>query len=287
MGVTTDFSISGLGFRLDTPWPVPVTGNFGDFAGGCGRVDWTVTFQEVDSLPDTPGEEVFRNYFLAVYGSEGRYLRRYHSHTDFDRPYAVTDCDWDSGTVRVRYLGGDRGSFAGSAGCFSHIGFEELLIGRGRLILHASLVDSPFGGILFSGASGVGKSTQGELWKRYEGSTVINGDRPILYRGANGWLACGSPYAGSSDYHVNATVPIAAIIMLEQGGACGIRRLQTADAFRNLYAGTVMNSWNAAYMEAACSLLMDLSGSVPVYHLRCTPDKAAVETVKAVLQSVM
>lgn len=70
--------------------------------------------------------------------------------------------------------------------------------------------------------------------------------------------------------------------MLEQGGACGIRRLQTADAFRNLYAGTVMNSWNAA-----CDLLMDLSGSVPVYHLRCTPDKAAVETVKAVLQSVM
>ena len=140
---------------------------------------------------------------------------------------------------------------------------------------------------MFSGASGVGKSTQGELWKRYEGSAVINGDRPILYRGANGWLVCGSPYAGSSDCHVNATVPIAAIIMLEQGGACGIRRLQTADAFRNLYAGTVMNSWNAAYMEAACDLLMDLSGSVPVYHLRCTPDKAAVETVKAVLQSVM
>ena len=71
--------------------------------------------------------------------------------------------------------------------------------------------------------------------------------------------------------------------MLEQGGACGIRRLQTADAFRNLYAGTV----NAAYVEAACDLLMDLSGSVPVYHLRCTLDKAAVETVKAVLQSVM
>ena len=181
MGVTTDFSISGLGFRLDTPWPVPVTGNFGDFAGGCGRVDWTVTFQEVDSLPDTPGEEVFRNYFLAVYGSGGRYLRRYHSHTDFDRPYAVTDCDWDSGTVRVRYLGGDRGSFAGSAGCFSHIGFEELLIGRGRLILHASLVDSPFGGILFSGASGVGKSTQGELWKRYEGDYHVGAGRRVRH----------------------------------------------------------------------------------------------------------
>ena len=121
MGVTTDFSISGLGFRLDTPWPVPVTGNFGDFAGGCGRVDWTVTFQEVDSLPDTPGEEVFRNYFLAVYGSEGRYLRRYHSHTDFDRPYAVTDCDWDSGTVRVRYLGGDHRSASGSSlSCQQH-----------------------------------------------------------------------------------------------------------------------------------------------------------------------
>ncbi len=287
MNLTTDFSISNLGFRFETPWPVAVTENFKNFAGSAGRPDWTVTFQEVDALPETPGKEVFRNYFLAVYGSEGSYLRRYHSHTDFDRPYAVTDCDWDSGTVRVRCLGGDRDRFAGSTGCFAHIGFEELLIGRGRLILHASLVDSPFGGILFSGASGVGKSTQGELWKRYEGSQVINGDRPILYKGAEGWLACGSPYAGSSDYHVNASVPIAAVVMLEQDDACSIRRLPTADAFRNLYAGTVMNSWNAAYMDAACDLLTDLSGSVPVYHLRCTPDRAAVETVKAVLRGVM
>ena len=31
MGVTTDFSISGLGFRLDTPWPVPVVWNCGGY----------------------------------------------------------------------------------------------------------------------------------------------------------------------------------------------------------------------------------------------------------------
>lgn len=284
MGVTTDFSISGLGFRLETPWPVPVTEIFKPFLGACGRTDWTISFQEVDRLPPTPGEEVFRNYFLAVYGSEGSYLRRYHNHTDFDRPYAVTDCDWDRGTARVRYLGSDRDSFAGSTGCFSHVGFEELLISRGRLIFHAALVDSPFGGILFSGPSGVGKSTQGELWKKYEGSRVINGDRPILRRSADGWLACGSPYAGSSEYHVNASVPIAAIVMLEQGTACKIRRLQPSDAFRNLYAGTVMNEWNPVYMETACDLLMDLAGSVPVYHMCCMPDRAAVETVKAILR---
>ena len=287
MGVTTDFTVSGLGFRLDTLRPVAVTEIFRPFHSCCGKPDWTVSFQEVDSLPPVPGEEVFRNYFLAVFGWEGGYLRRYHNHTDFDRPYAVTDCDWDTGTVRVRYLAGDRDSFAGSTGCFSHIGFEELLIARGRLILHASFVDTPWGGILFSGVSGVGKSTQAELWKRYEGSAIINGDRPIVRRGAQGWLACGSPYAGSSDYHVNASAPIAAIVMLEQGAACRIRRLGSAEAFRDLYAGTVMNSWNGAYMEAACDLLTDLAGSVPVYHMCCTPDAAAVETVKSVLNGVM
>lgn len=88
--------------------------------------------------------------------------------------------------------------FSETHNCFSHIGFEELLIGRDRLTLHASLVDSPYGGLLFSGVSGVGKSTQGDLWERFADASLINGDRPILRKTSDGWMASGSPYAGSS-----------------------------------------------------------------------------------------
>ena len=75
-----------------------------------------------------------------------------------------------------------------------------------------------------------------------------------------------------------------AIVALSQGERCDICRIGLGEAFRRLYAGTTLNTWNAAYVERACTLLGELAAAVPVYRMQCTPDEAAVKTLRAELE---
>lgn len=243
----------------------------------------TIAFEEVSELPVLSGEAVFSDIGFSVFQESGGFLRRYHEHKEGDRPYAVGTMDLERGLGRVRYLPGGRICFSESQNSFSHIAFERWLLRFGRLILHASLVATDFGGLLFSGPSGIGKSTQAELWEALEGGVVINGDKPILYQDGGAWLAAGSPYAGSSRCFLPRSERIAGIFLLRQGPICQLRRLGPAEAFRGLYAGTVLNLWDESYMASACDLLQSLASQVPVYSLTCTPDRRAVEAVKEAL----
>ena len=184
----------------------------------------------------------------------------------------------------MEYLTGDQQFFSETANCFSHIALEEILLHFDRLILHASLVETQWGGLLFSGPPGIGKSTQAALWEREEGAVQLNGDRPILSRDSNGWTAWGSPYAGSSRCFVNRGAPIRAVVMLDQGTTCRLTRLPVAAAFQRLYAQTTVNAWNPAYVQRVCTLLTQLAEEIPIYHLICTPDRRAVEILRDRLQ---
>lgn len=278
-----EFTLADVTIALQTPHPVATTENFRPFAhpGGSRRV--TVEVQEIARLPELHTAPVFGNILFSVFPDGDGYLRRYHDHKEHDRPYAVTRLLPEENRVRVDYLAGDDAFFCESQNCFSHIALEELLLYHDRLILHASFVDTGFGGLLFSGPSGIGKSTQAELWVQNAGARLINGDKTILSPENSGWWAHGSPYAGSSRCFVNRSVPLRAVVMLEQGAVCVLRRLPAGEAFRKLYANTIVNSWNADYVARTCALLTELAACVPVYQLTCTPDKAAVDTLRAEL----
>lgn len=83
---------------------------------------------------------------------------------------------------------------------------------------------------------------------------------------------------------MNRSVPVRAIVMLEQARHCELRRLGVSEAFRRLYAGMTVNSWNNAYVTRTVDLSMELAADVPVYHLACTPTKDAVLTLQRELE---
>ena len=184
----------------------------------------------------------------------------------------------------ICYLKEFQNSFSESQNTFSHIGFEELLIRKNAIVLHASLIESEYGGILFTGPSGIGKSTQADMWEKYEKVEILNGDRPILKKENENWKVYGSPYAGSSDYYVNKSTNVKAIIVLEQSKTCSIERLKNSRAFLKLYSGMIVNTWRPDFVERVVDLTKDLIEQVPVYLLKCTPDYEAVKMLKSVLE---
>lgn len=163
---------------------------------------------------------------------------------------------------------------------WNYLAFEDVLINHQAFILHSSFISWQNNGILFTAPSGTGKSTQADLWKKYEDADIYNGDRTIIRKIDGKYYGFGSPYAGSSGIYRNESAPIKAIIVIEQGPDNVIRRLRGREAFLPLFRETLMNTWNKEYMEKMTDLLMDAAYQIPVYHLSCRPDQDAVNTVK-------
>lgn len=162
----------------------------------------------------------------------------------------------------------------------NYLAFEDVLINHQGFILHSSFISWQNNGILFTAPSGTGKSTQADLWKKYEDADIYNGDRTIIRKIDGKYYGFGSPYAGSSGIYRNESAPIKAIVVIEQGPDNVIRRLHGREAFLPLFRETLMNTWNKEYMEKMTDLLMDAVCQIPVYHLFCRPDQDAVNTVK-------
>lgn len=277
-------SVAGVGITLKTPHPLTVTGRFLPFLTDVPQPGYLVEYRENPDLPQPEGPPLYRSESYEVYpDGTGGFVRWYFDGMDDFIRFARVREDKASGRVLVEYLPRKQELVSAMGNCFSFSGWESLLLRQRRLILHAACVDTHFGGLLFSGPSGVGKSTQAGLWQKHAGARLINGDRPVLQKTAGGWQAWGAPYAGSSHCFVNESCPVRAVVLLRQESRCSLRRLTGAEAYRGVFAGITAASWDRECVLLACQLTEALLSDVPIYRLSCTPDVEAVELLKAEL----
>lgn len=269
-------SVAGVVIQLRTDRALTAGEAFTPFLTEPAEPDVCAEFVCVAELPAMPARQLSKNIGCRVFEKEnGRTIRFFFESPDAPAPYGAA---WEEadGTIRVEYLPEGARFVTDFSNSFAHLGIEGLLIRHKRLCFHAACVETDLGGILFSGPSGIGKSTQAELWCRYRNARQINGDRPALSSDEGGWIAWGSPYAGSSRVYVNDSCPVTAVVMLRQARSCSLRRLRAGEAFRAVWSGLAVHSWDRVFVERASGLAMDLAGEVPVYEFGCTPDETAV-----------
>lgn len=278
-------SVAGIALLLETDHPLIQNKEFAPFFTTETAPDVYASFHKAKQLPEVPEQLLFADQCYRIAADGHGNLRKFFFETPEDPiHYAVSTYDLASGRIFVEYLESYRRCVSEVQNCFYLLGFESILLGKNKLCLHAACIDTSVGGVLFSGVSGIGKSTQAELWCRYRGARQINGDRPILSKEDRGWMAWGSPYAGSSRYHVNDSCAVSAIVLLKQANVCTMRRLAPSQAFRGVWAGLTVRSWDASFVETASALTIDLVTSVPVYEFSCTPDEQAVNVLEQELR---
>lgn len=160
---------------------------------------------------------------------------------------------------------------------------EKILLRHGALTLHSSHIRYRGQGIVFSAPSGTGKSTQAELWEKYAGARVMNGDRSVLRKKDNQWFVYGCPMCGTSDIHISGREPLSNVIMLNQGKENNPERISPARAFRLMYSQVTISNWNVKNVDTSIELLNDLVQNVPVWHYSCTKEEDAVWILKEAL----
>lgn len=154
----------------------------------------------------------------------------------------------------------------------------------GTALIHASFVDYNGNGIVFTGPSGVGKTTQAELWEKYRGATIVNGDKVFVRLVDDRFYAYGSPWMGSSPYCVNSKSELKGIVVLSQGKSNEIRRINDIEATQLFLPHVFMPRWSKNCMNGLFSTLNLLLEKVPVWLLKCNLEEEAIAiTEKAIL----
>ena len=161
---------------------------------------------------------------------------------------------------------------------------EHLLSRHRGFLLHASWIEYKGEAILFTAPSETGKSTQAELWCRYQGAELINGDRAAVRIFDDGIKVCGVPFSGSSPVRKNKTMRLRAIVYLTQAPENTISRLKGRGAFQRVWEGCSVARWDREDVELTTQTVSDVIGCIPVFQLDCTPDVRAVDLLKSFLE---
>lgn len=240
--------------------------------------DHSISFEIVEQLPAPEGECVFQGNGIRVFRKEDVQITCVgtsgDAHTQILRQGNRTYVQVHRSQVPERIM---------PRLVLNTLEAEHHIVGRGGFLLHSSFIRVGNRAILFTAPSGTGKSTQAELWRRYRGAEIINGDRTAVMPTKEAVMAYGIPYCGTSGITGNAKLPVAAIVVLSQARKNRIEPLKGLRAFRNLWEGCSVHVWDKEDVEQCSQSVTEVLSRVPVVHLACTPDETAVEALEAYL----
>ncbi len=192
---------------------------------------------------------------------------------EIDKDIMIVEKDWRKSYIILPVLEKVVGSFSIQL-------FYTHAVQRHIIYLHSSLIDWKGRGLMFLGPSGIGKTTQAELWNQYRDALIINGDVVFVQETENAFLGWGTPWHGSSPYCENASVPVEALIVLKQAPENSIRELTGFEKVTAVSESVFYPRWLEGGMELCLETLDHLLTALPVYELSCRPDEAAVELVE-------
>ena len=208
----------------------------------------------------------------------GKYEKRYLFIPGDATPYAL--CEEVDDNKTVIYL--DRkytSEIVNDVMFVSLLSLEKRLHKYNQYILHSAYILHSGQAILFTGPSGIGKSTQADLWDKYKDIKIINGDRSVLTEKDGKIYACGCSYCGTSQYCENVSAPVKAIVILEQSYNNEIKKAAYKETVKDLFKQITINYYNEKFFNDALDFIDAIIENTNVYLLKCNISKEAVDVL--------
>lgn len=150
---------------------------------------------------------------------------------------------------------------------------------------------------LFSGHSGMGKSTHTNLWKEQFGTKIINGDLNLI-----GWsngeqtnigqsvdkpgskghpIVYGMPWCGTSGIASTKSYPLGGIVLLGRSDNDHFESLTNDQKIVRVMQRMISPVWTEDMLETNLKCSAKLAKEVPIYYLLCTKEPSAAYVMKA------
>ena len=152
---------------------------------------------------------------------------------------------------------------------YVRLALECLLSRRGYVSIHAAAVALDGQALLFTGPSGIGKSTRAKVWIDTLGAELISGDRPLL--NVETMEILGVPWDGKEQCFRNTRLPLGAICEVYRAESPRVRRLTPAQSRRLLARQCFMPMWDTETAVVQMQNLIRLSSRARILRLFSGP----------------
>lgn len=275
------YKISDIKIHVKIPFKITIKNESENFISIEEKEDILVDFIKIDKPINIDGNVVYKKE-INIYKKKKGFIHEFYPAPGME-PYAWL-VPMDKTHYEVLYLSGKEPYFEYSRNILEAINIEQILNKYNAFILHSSFINWKDRGIIFSAPSGTGKSTQADLWEKYEQAEIINGDRAAIRKIDGNWYAYGLPIAGSSNIFKNKRAELSHIIVLKQGKQNKLKKLSPREAFIKIYSETTIHTWDSEFQENIINMITDLVQEIPVYLYECLPDKSAVDFLKSTIE---
>jgi hypothetical protein len=245
------------------------------------------SFFEIEIIPAIPQE--LKNEDLLVFESNDNNQKLWHV-CSISKGYKVIVFDSiQSNTIQqIAFIYPDSKSWIIYTECDSENTVFPLFYPMGPLIMyylttvnsaimiHSSGIVDGEKGRLFSGFSGVGKSTMAGIWQQ-NGNEIINDDRLMLTIVDNNVIMHNTPmfYDAEPKKH-----KLHAIYLLKQTKDNCITKLQGVDAMTRLMAFCIQHAYDKQFIQHHLATLFAIYSTIPIYELGFKPDAEIIEFIR-------
>ena len=276
------FNIMDIFICIKIPFRINIGNESEKFICNKNKEDVIVDFIEIEKRMDIKGNLIFQEGNINIYQCDSEFVYELYP-VPGEKGYAWIIKE-DKQMYKVYYLKGKEYYLKYSRNILNSIRVEEIINDNQGFILHSSFIKWKNKAILFSAPSKTGKSTQADLWNRYEGATIINGDKTGIRIFGEQYRAYGLPFAGTSNIFNNDKVPIECIIVIRQGKENKLKRLSQKEAFIKIYSETIIKTWDRVYQSQIINTILNLLKDTPAYLYECLPNEEAVYFLKSKLE---
>ena len=272
-------SFGNITVRLELPEALPTSGRFRDFFGPEKPWDFVLHGSFTDEPIGLPRNAACREYARSVLCMEEGGTATYYRAAPGEF-YAVKRQKYGERRASVSIAESVKGRLWTRL-ILEMLGIEEIAAQKNGVVFHAAFIEWEGRAVLFTGPSGIGKSTQAALWKQFRGTPIINGDKTLLYREGEKLFASGLPFSGSSAFCENRMAALRAIVCLDRCAENAVSPLSPTEALRCLT--------RSSYILPTCvgsvtQTLIEIAENAPICSLRCTPDERAVASLERYLK---
>jgi len=151
-----------------------------------------------------------------------------------------------------------------------------LTVKNDAIMIHASGIYDGKKGRIFSGFSGVGKSTMAKLWNE-KSSMVVNDDRLILRKIKGAYWMFNTPMDYTDDYK---KTPVNHIYFPYHHSENKYERLKGVEAIAQMMAFCIQHGYSTKNMSAHFEFIAALSQKIPLSKIGVVPTLEVVDFIK-------